>query len=223
MKFDKDLVGIYYGYRVFKVNEFAIRSSAKKYQEFTNYAISYDFPDLVPKDEVWVSEENDDEELIFIIINAIRQLRLIELGENRDKAYEIGLELEKTLREQLEFLKYDPESWKTYRPKEVYIKPYKNIVTQNGEKIVVWIVDGDKVRNLYKTDFVEGGHGYVYPWVPKDEIWIDDDVKSAEWPFILHHEYVEYGLMKGGMLYEPAHAIAAENEYKMRQSANVAS
>src|SRR5207237_2876279 len=38
--------------------------------------------------------------------------------------------------------------------------------------------------------------GYVYPWVPRPEIWIEDGVDRREVPFIVCHEYVERRLMR---------------------------
>ena len=60
----------------------------------------------------------------------------------------------------------------------------------------VWLVDGNLVRSYYKTDYTEGGHGYVYPWVPKPEIWIEDGADHREVPYIVCHEYIERRLMR---------------------------
>lgn len=45
--------------------------------------------------------------------------------------------------------------------------------------IEVWRIDGHLVRCYYKTDYTEGGHGYVYPWCPRNEIWIEKDIVST--------------------------------------------
>src|SRR5205814_6845501 len=73
-------------------------------------------------------------------------------------------------------------------------------------------------RSFYKTDYTEGGHGYVYPWVPKGEIWVEHDLSRAELPYIVAHEYLELRLMRDeGLQYDRAHAICSEVEYELRE------
>ena len=70
---------------------------------------------------------------------------------------------------------------------------------------------------MYKTDFVEGGHGYVYEWIPKDEIWIDNKIKSKEIPVIILHEFTERTLMKyKNIPYGRAHIAASKVEFEHR-------
>jgi hypothetical protein len=35
------------------------------------------------------------------------------------------------------------------------------------------------------------GHGFVYPWVPNGEIWIEESLDRRELPFIIAHEDIE--------------------------------
>jgi hypothetical protein len=66
-------------------------------------------------------------------------------------------------------------------------------------------------------DYLEGGHGYVYKWVPLNEIWLEDVVENSEKPLILLHEYTELMLMKyKGMDYDKAHSIASKVEFEHR-------
>lgn len=83
----------------------------------------------------------------------------------------------------------------------------------------VWIVDGRLVRDMYKTDFVLGGHGYVYSWIPNNEIWIDDQTDEVDIPFVLIHEITELKLMKEGIKYTVAHNKASQTEYAARHQA----
>ena len=83
--------------------------------------------------------------------------------------------------------------------------------------IDVWLVDGNMIRSLYKTDYTEGGHGYVYQWCPKDEIWIEEDTQRGEIPFLVAHEYLELRLMRDEKLeYDEAHEICSKVEFKLR-------
>lgn len=60
------------------------------------------------------------------------------------------------------------------------LKPaYIEKVEEHGD-IQVWIVDGFCLRDVFDIEFTEGGHDYVYEFVPVNEIWIDDDLVEAE-------------------------------------------
>jgi hypothetical protein len=69
----------------------------------------------------------------------------------------------------------------------------------------IMLVDGTHVRNKFDSDFSQGGNGYAYDFVPKDEIWIDEQIDPIEWPFIAFHECEEADLMEKGMPYDKAH------------------
>jgi hypothetical protein len=83
----------------------------------------------------------------------------------------------------------------------------------------VWVVDGGQVRDEVYIDFIAGGHGYVYDFIPKDEIWIDNDTDKDEIPFVLLHELVERYCMSTdkGCSYEEAHDVANTFEGTFRQ------
>ena len=71
----------------------------------------------------------------------------------------------------------------------------------SGE-VKIWVVNGELVRDLFFLDFTEGGHDLIYPFVPKNEVWIDDDVSPKELKFILLHELHERNLMIKGWTYD---------------------
>jgi hypothetical protein len=80
------------------------------------------------------------------------------------------------------------------------------------------LVNGTHVRNAYDSDFSQGGNGYAYDFVPKDEIWIDEAIDPIEWPFIAFHECEEAELMKKGLSYDDAHDRAKHTEDLFRHS-----
>ncbi len=81
----------------------------------------------------------------------------------------------------------------------------------------VYLINGEVVRDLYKTDYVEGGHGYVYEWIPLNEIWVDSKVKADEIPVVVLHEYLERILMKfKNFPYVRAHNAALKVEFDHR-------
>ena len=60
----------------------------------------------------------------------------------------------------------------------------------------VFEVDGTHVRNHLDSDFDQGGNGFAYKFVPKDEIWVDSSVPEAERPYVIFHECNEFELME---------------------------
>lgn len=87
----------------------------------------------------------------------------------------------------------------------------------DGTKI--FRVDGPAVRRdqAQNDDFLLGGHGLVYSWIPQDEIWIEHLNPDDEYP-ILMHEITEYYLMKyRGFDYDTAHMVATGCETALRR------
>lgn len=81
----------------------------------------------------------------------------------------------------------------------------------------VWIVDGLIIRRNISGEFLYGGNNERYPWIPKDEIWIDNAISAEEFKYTLAHELNERNLMaKKGMSYAEAHDSSLALERKMR-------
>lgn len=197
-------------YSIYLVRGEDIRSTSLSDEEFTNFGIHDDIKDI-PEDEIWVSEEMPDNAREFYIDSALYRLSLLHRGVDSKKAYQRSLQWEKEHRVKI-FGPQDPGGKK----KEVYLSLVKTL--PGKPKLKVYLVDTEKVRSRYKIDFVEGGHGYVYPWIPKDEIWIDNEIHESEFPYIIEHELVELKLMRDwGMQYEKAHRVAAKAEFEQRE------
>ncbi len=82
----------------------------------------------------------------------------------------------------------------------------------------VWIVRSDVIRDLFYIDFTEGGHAFVYPFVPISEVWIDEDLTPHERPFVVLHELHERNLMAQHRYdYPRAHRSASAVEEFCRQ------
>jgi hypothetical protein len=108
-------------------------------------------------------------------------------------------------------------------PRRIYAEPYVTLPDREGP-VEVRFVDGNLVRSIYKTDYVEGGHGYVYPWVPRRQIWVEKDLERSEVPYIVGHEYTEFRLMRDKALeYDRAHAISSRVEYALREGGQLLS
>lgn len=83
----------------------------------------------------------------------------------------------------------------------------------------VWKVNGKMIRDWIFIDFTEGGNTMAYPWMPPNEIWLDDSVwVPDEHEVVLLHELTEYNLMHDkGWTYAKAHDAASELEIKARR------
>jgi hypothetical protein len=83
--------------------------------------------------------------------------------------------------------------------------------------ITISQVDGLNVRNNLDINFTEGGHDFVYGYIPTGNIWIDNDVRDEEVIFIVIHEMIERLFMEGDyMTYDKAHEKATKVEEAAR-------
>jgi hypothetical protein len=94
----------------------------------------------------------------------------------------------------------------------------KKLLCRIGDRSV-FLVDGDAIRLDHAPDFVAGGNGYRYGFVPKDEIWIDDRITPDQRAFTIVHEFIETMLMERGEDYGTAHTHANEVERALRLEA----
>lgn len=182
------------GYKLYSVSAFEVRQLEEEDEEFGLYAHGLDFPNLIPRDEIWLAEEGEAEWPIFIE----GALAWLKTGN-----YDDALLTERRARGGIQI-------GHTLTP-DLYRQFYRTL-----DGMDVWFVDGKLVRDRYKTDFVEGGNPAVYPWIPRNEIWLSDAVEE-EWPYLLIHEYTEYRLMMDkAMSYPDAHDLANDAERKAR-------
>lgn len=85
----------------------------------------------------------------------------------------------------------------------------------SSSSIQVYFVDGSYVRDNIDPNFTQGGHHYVYDWIPNTEIWLDSSNRN-EYQFILLHELRERNRMLGGLSYYFAHDNANTIEQQAR-------
>ncbi len=97
--------------------------------------------------------------------------------------------------------------------------PYRLTLWRRLGGFLVYIVDGLVVRNEIDIDYVAGGHGYVYDYIPQNEVWIERDVEPVERPYVLLHELVEIRHMRDYLWkYDRAHEEANRVEAIARTS-----
>lgn len=87
--------------------------------------------------------------------------------------------------------------------------------------LIIKYVDGSIVRRYIDPKFVLGGHDFVYDYIPREEVWIDNCQGKKEIKYTIIHEIHERNLMKKGMSYDSAHdlALAAEKKARIKDGA----
>ncbi|NCO18342.1 hypothetical protein COT60_00165 [Candidatus Pacearchaeota archaeon CG09_land_8_20_14_0_10_30_9] len=182
--------------------------------EFTNCGEHYVFP-FIPKDELWLDEEFGTKDEKHYIDYLLTEYSLMSKGVSYDNALiKADLIQKREIQKEKGF-----KQLKKLKEKENYKlieKIHKKLLKTYSDHLKVWIIDGKIVREIYFIDFVEGGHDKVYSFVPKNEIWIDDDISQKERKLILLHEAHERYLMSKGFTYRDAHASSSRIEHKYR-------
>jgi hypothetical protein len=99
--------------------------------------------------------------------------------------------------------------------------PHKHPLGQLSDGTKIFLVDGDFVRNNCDSDYVLGGHGFAYQYIPKDEIWLAHAESKLDLIAVLSHEATERYLMKERNYdYEKAHQCANIVEGLVRKRYN---
>jgi hypothetical protein len=176
-------------------------------QEFTNYAHHYDF-DMIPKGELWLDTEVAEDERRFYLAHMRKEYRLLEQGVDEEVARQRAIAHERRLRLQAGDLQKVQKDRGMPDPAKVRLRLWKTL--KNG--VTVWFVHGRLVRSVYDIEFTEGGHEHVYEFIPRDEVWIDDDIRAEEQGYVLFHELHERNLMAKGCDYDKAHKEASRLE-----------
>jgi transposase InsO family protein len=96
--------------------------------------------------------------------------------------------------------------------------PYIEEVEERGN-LKVWIVDGGYIRGHIDEEFTNFGQHYAFPYIPIDELWIDQEAQHDERRFFIDHLLMEHRLMAKGVPYDQALAEADREEHKERRRA----
>lgn len=179
-------------------------------EEFSNFGQHFRYQ-YIPEYEFWLDVEAKLDERRLFIDHLLVEWKLMKQGWKYEDALTMGDIKERAERTRAKIKE-------SFRGNGLDVSKFHQSLwgkTEGG--LDVWVVDGKLIRDLCYVDFTEGGHFYVYPWVPELEVWIDNDVVMAERPFVLLHELFERGLMKIGWEYHKAHRLASRIEWNCRQ------
>lgn len=195
-------------YKIVTVCAADLRGKSPEAEEFGDFGTRAEFPDMIGENEIWIADTAGPERR-FWIDAGIAQLQALENGASPEEAYEAGLRKEAAERERATGGKDAAATHGTIRK-----TPWREL----ADNTKIMLVDGAQVRDQFKTDWSQGGHSEVYPWIPRDEVWIDADMHPRERPYLLLHELLERQLMRGGMNYDRAHEIASHAELAQRHA-----
>jgi hypothetical protein len=182
-------------------------------EEFTNFGQHFRFR-FIPLHEFWIDKEHGLGEEQFFIDHLLIEYGLMTRGMAYDKALEKADAVELKERRKAELVRQISK----LSNKKTIENIHKLLLKKYSGAVKVWIIQGGLVRSLYFIDFTEGGHDLVYPhFVPKNEVWLDDDLSPGERKFVLLHELHERRLMGQGWPYSKAHRSASRIEFHCRE------
>jgi hypothetical protein len=182
-------------------------------EEFTNFGQHYRYP-YIPVNEFWIDKEaGHHNERAFFIDHLLVEHALMAKGASYADALTQADRVERKERRRVGDVRKVTHHGKelpdaSTMHERLWKKP------ENG--VSVRIVKGRRVRDTFDIDFTAGGHDRVYEFVPKGEVWIDDDVEEGERGFVLLHELHERNRMAEGWTYNRAHAESGRLEFRCR-------
>jgi len=180
-------------------------------EEFSNFGHHWTIEEI-PEGEIWLDEEGHPDEQHFFVRHALVERKLMQRGKGYEQARVAADNVEREMRSRAGDLGRARHGKEQVKPEVCHERLWKALT--GG--VHVWFVDGRLVRSVFDIEFTEGGHDYVYEFVPPDEVWIDDDLHEDERGFVLFHELHERNLMAGGMDYDTAHADSSRLERHYR-------
>ncbi|MGA2640700.1 MAG: hypothetical protein ABSG21_07330 [Spirochaetia bacterium] len=96
--------------------------------------------------------------------------------------------------------------------------PHITMVEERGS-FKIWIVDGSYIRGHIDEEFTNFGQHFRFPYIPENELWLDQEAEHDERQFFIDHLLVEHRLMKAGQPYAEAIVEADRQERKERRRA----
>jgi hypothetical protein len=181
-------------------------------EEFTNFGQHFRYP-YIPVNQLWIDRGAAHDERQFFIDHLLVEYRIMAKGIPYARALlEADRAERKERRRSGDIASLTRRGRKLPDGRDVHERLWKKL--ENG--LSVWIVNGRLVRSVLDIDFTEGGHDYVYEFVPVNEVWIDDAIVEPERGYVLLHELHERNLMASGWSYNKAHAESSRLEYHCR-------
>lgn len=198
-------------FEVWEVDGMYVRNQLNR--EFTNFGQHFRFP-FIPKHQFWIDKENSPGEMPYYVDHMIIEWNLMNQGIDYDTAITKADKQEQKERKKsalMEKVRKELSHTEKKIPKEIYVQKLSGEASPQ-----IWVVNGELVRDMFFIDFTEGGHHFVYDFVPYNEVWLDNDLTPKEREFVLLHELHERYLMFKGWTYNHAHNSSSRIEYLCR-------
>lgn len=187
---------------------------------------------FVPRGEIWIDNSISAEEYIYTLAHELNEQSLMaKLGYTYSAAHDSSLTLELSMRLSDHKVALQHESvlpmvsptdcdgikqisaiGDSLKLRNVYLYRFDR---RSG--VTVWVVNGSLVRKEIYPDFGFSGNGYVYNFIPKDEVWIDGQISCEETEFSISRELLQRELMSKGMNYDQSYHKAIEQETILRK------
>jgi hypothetical protein len=87
-----------------------------------------------------------------------------------------------------------------------------------NDDFAIWLVDGASLRKNVNENFVEYGDNNLFDFIPKNQLWIDQDLDPKEYHYFIERFVYENELLSSGVSYVIAEKISDVFEKKERQN-----
>ncbi len=176
-----------------------------------------------PPGEIWIDDRIAIDELEYTILHELHELELMrQRGWTYDRAHSSAIAYEKKFRladmraaarherslGAITMGHIDKRCPSELRDLRVNMDGVYRRYHGKVQGLDVWIVDGTRIRRDIYGDFCFGGHGLKYPFVPRNEIWLEGGMSVTQVRFTLVHELAERKLMAAGKSYADAYELA---------------
>lgn len=187
---------------------------------------------FIPRGEIWIDNSISAEEYLYTLAHELNERGLMgKFGYTYSAAQDSSLKVELIMRlndqniareHELKLPKVSPtdcDGIKQIKELEDSIKLQKVYLHRFDSRkgVIIWVVDGSLIRKEIYPDFGLSGNGYVYNFIPKDEIWIDGQISCEETEFSIARELLQRELMSKGMNYDESYQKAIEEETVLRR------
>ncbi|HPL95299.1 MAG TPA: hypothetical protein PLF15_00760 [bacterium] len=188
--------------------------------EFSNFGQHYHYR-FIPTNEFWLDKTEVLGEEKFFINHLLLEHKLMAEGKKYDWAFNQADKMEHL--ERLQSLGIKKKLKNKHKKRELMKLIHQKLWTKySDDQIKIWIVDGRLVRDFLLTYFTAGGHGFVYNFIPKNEIWIDNVLNEKEKKLTLIHELRERNLMANGWGYDINTLFNIRHKDKIKKGAQAA-
>jgi len=187
---------------------------------------------FVPRNEIWIDGSTSVEEYTYALMHELHERnQMLTKGMTYDRAHREALMLELGARRknlidsnahELKLPHMPPmDSEGNQEIEDIGDKvPLRDIYRARLPErrgLQVWVVDGAIVRRDLFPDFGFAGNDLYYQFIPRREIWIDDQVNCAEMDYQIIHQLRERASMARGADAQTAYGIGSALQIAARR------